>query len=102
MILSIKTFKPFGTLGYHERIQAIVFARNTPPPSHPTQNQSRRGGVWYRWRLVRLGRGGGGTGGCDEEFGGSEIEARRQWLVAGGEDGPVSVRDFVGLTKPKP
>ena len=36
----------------------------------------------------------------DEEFGDSEIEARRRWLIAGGNDGRISVWELMDFTKP--
>jgi len=38
----------------------------------------------------------------DKEICGSEIKPRRRWLVAGVEDGQVSVRESMDLTKSNP
>jgi len=105
-LYSTKTYKSLGTLDYHkDGIQAMTFARSTPPISWPSQNQSGvdRGGS--RTGVTPTSVGGGDAAGDDEEedeFGNSEFEARKRWLVAGGKDGRISVWELMDFAKPKP
>lgn len=104
-IYSTKTFKSLGTLDYHKNgVQALTFARNDPSPSRPPKNHSGEDGVEPRAGTTSavVGEDGVGDDDDDEEFGGTEIEARKRWLVAGGKDGRISVWELMDFTKPKP
>lgn len=104
-LYSIKTFKPLGTLDYHKSgVQAVTFARNIPSPLRSSKDRS---GGEARPRLdaapASIVEGDGVVDDDeDEEFSGSEIEARKRWLVAGGKDGRISVWELMDFAKPKP
>lgn len=104
-LYSVKTFKPLGTLDYHkDGVQALTFARNPPPPFHPSKIQSGEGEAGSRSSATSASaEAGDGTRDEDEdEFSDSEIEARKRWLVAGGKDGRISVWELIDFAKPKP
>jgi len=54
-LYSTKTFKLLGTLDYHKGgIQAVTFARSTPPVHYPSKNRSGEGGTGLALALHRL------------------------------------------------
>ena len=104
-LYSIKTFKPLGTLDYHKSgVQAVTFARNIPSP--PRSSQDRSGGEVRPRPDAAPASVVEGDGVVDddedEEFSGSEIEARKRWLVVGGKDSRISVWELMDFAKPKP
>jgi len=105
-LYSIKTFKPLGTLDYHkDGVQALTFAKNPPPPFHPSQTQSGEGEAGSRSSATSASAeegDGARDDDEDEEFSDSEAETRKRWLVAGGKDGRISVWELIDFAKPKP
>ena len=105
-LYSIKTFKPLGTLDHHKNgVQALAFARNAPPSARPSRNKDgdSEAGPHARSTPASLEQGDdAGDDDEDEEFSGSEVEARKRWLVAGGKDGRISVWELMDFTRPKP
>lgn len=103
-LYSTKAFKPLGTLDYHKNgVQALTFARNTPPSPRPSQTQSTEDNVGFHLSPTPASaEEGAGDDDEDEEFNKSEIEARKRWLVAGGKDGRISIWELMDFTNPKP